>query len=363
MARVISTVRAETASASYDVMIGRGILRTGLEQFTAGFVETAALIVSSRVYELHREYIENSLAPLKGRYRLAVMNDGEEHKSYAEAGRFIEMFLEWGMTRKSLIIAIGGGVVCDFAGFCAGIFMRGIPAFYIPTTLLAMVDASVGGKVAVNISAGKNIAGLFHQPRGVLIDLLFLDTLPDLEFRNGLTEAFKHGLIGDGATLELFSHTNPAEIRNDEVCAGLVERSVIFKSDVVRQDEREDGLRAILNYGHTVGHAIESLTQKRLVPHGEAVTAGIRVANKLSCRMGLLSEDEERHVVSLMDAHGLRHGLKGMDIEGVIRHMEYDKKNFGGAVRFVLLKRIGEPIIGQMVPSAILREGLLEELG
>lgn len=362
MAKVMHRLQATAGLSSYEVVIGERMLPDVLSGRDLSAYESVAVIASSRVYGLHRAYLDGSLERLGGRSRLLLMEDSEENKSYPLAGKFLEAFIGKGLNRRSAVIGIGGGVVGDFAGYCAGLYMRGIPVIHVPTTLLAMVDSSIGGKSAVNLSVGKNIAGVFRQPAMVAGDIGFLETLPDDELRNGLAEALKHGLIGDAETLRILEENDIASIRNKDRIAGLIARSVSFKAAVVARDELESASRAVLNFGHTIGHAIESFMGYRGVSHGEAVAAGMRVKLEVSRRMGLLPGDEAARGGRIMDAYGLMMKRRALDIDGIIGHMAYDKKNFGGSVNFVLLEGTGNPKINQRIPLEMLREVMGEVL-
>jgi len=355
-------ITASAGNTSYEILIGSSILPESLRREEMKGFESIAVIASSRVYDLHREYIEESLESMRERCHLLLFDDREENKSYAQAGRFLEKIIEKRLNRRSAVIGIGGGVTGDFAGYCAGVYMRGIPVAHVPTTLLAMVDSSIGGKAAVNLSVGKNIAGIFRQPNLVVSDLKFLQTLPDGEFRNGLSEVLKHALIGEGSTLPLLEGNDLVSIRREDRLSELVALSVAFKSSIVEQDELENDMRAILNFGHTIGHAIESFTGYRDVSHGEAVAAGIRVKAEVSRRMGLLSGAETGRINSVIDAYGLMRKKWDIDIDGIIDHMIYDKKNFGGSINFVLLKGVGKPYINQHIPPDLLKEVIKEML-
>jgi 3-dehydroquinate synthase len=359
MTRIIT---AAAGNASYRIMIGGSILREALAGVPAGAYESIVVVASSRVYGLHRDYIDDALGALGGRCSLMLMDDGEENKNYAYAGRFLEQFLESGMTRKSAVIGVGGGVVGDFAGYCAAVFMRGVPVIHVPTTLLAMVDSSIGGKVAVNLSAGKNIAGMFHQPAMVVSDARFLSTLPDKEFGNGLAEALKHGCIGEEGTLTLLEENDRESIRAGDRVAALVALSATFKSRIVCEDERERDLRAILNFGHTVGHAIESSMAYRGITHGEAVAAGMRVKIEAARRTGDVSGADADRVFRVIDRFGLMPRTGVFDIDAIPEHMRYDKKNFGGAINFVMLRGLGNPIINQRVPGVLMKEVMMDVL-
>lgn len=355
-------IQATAGSAAYRIVIGASILREALGGDTASSFESLAVVTSSRVYGLHGSYIDEALSSQGNRCRLMLMDDGEESKNYAYAGRFLERFLESGLNRKSAVIGIGGGVTGDFAGYCAGVFMRGIPVIHVPTTLLAMVDSSIGGKTAVNLAVGKNIAGVFHQPALVVSDMLFLSTLPDRELGNGLAEALKHGCIGEERTLPFLEENDRESIKAPDRITELVALSAAFKSRIVREDERERGLRAILNFGHTVGHAIESSMSYRGITHGEAVAAGMRVKAEAARRMGLLSDAEAGRVARVIGRYGLMPRAGSFDIDLIMEHMKYDKKNFGGAINFVLLRGLGNPIINQQIPGELMREVMADVL-
>jgi len=355
-------IPASAGNASYEILIGSSILPESLRREELVRHESLAVVASSRVYQLHGGYIDASLDAVRDRCRLLLFDDREENKSYAMAGQFLERFLEMKLNRRSAVVSIGGGVTGDFAGYCAGVYMRGIPVVHVPTTLLAMVDSSIGGKTAVNLSVGKNIAGMFRQPSLVASDMKFLKTLPDPEFRNGLSEVLKHALIGETSTLAILEKNDFDSIRREERLAELVALSAAFKAGVVERDELEIGMRAILNFGHTIGHALESFTGYRGISHGEAVATGIRVKAEVCRRMGLLSDADAGRISAVIDAYGLMRKKWDIDIEGVIGHMTYDKKNFGGDVNFVLLKGLGKPNINQHIPPDLLREVMKELL-
>jgi 3-dehydroquinate synthase len=360
MAGLIHTLAARAGAVSYDILIGSSILPESFLRSEITSSERIALIVSAGTYELHRHYIDDSLEVIRSRLFLIRMDDREENKSYGYAERFLNRFIEEKLNRRSIVIGIGGGVTGDFAGFCAGVYMRGIPIIHVPTTLLAMVDSSIGGKVAVNLSVGKNMVGLFHQPSLVVSDVRFLQTLPDAELGNGLSESFKHGLLGDNRTLELLERYGPDSIKSEEAIAELVALSAAFKTGTVERDEREAGLRSILNFGHTIGHAIESSASYRGISHGQAVAAGIKIKIEVCRRMGLLMEGEAARADGIMKRYGLLPELKNLDIDRVIRHMEFDKKNYAGEINFVLLNGIGNPRINQRISPGLLKEVMVK---
>ena len=263
--------------------------------------------------------------------------------------------------RDSFLIALGGGVVGDVAGFVAATYLRGLPFVQVPTTLLAQVDSSVGGKVGVNLKAGKNLVGAFHQPRIVLADLSTLKTLPDREFRAGLAEVIKYGIIHDADLFARLERDVSRMLRRDRrVLMDVAARCCEIKAEVVRQDERESGRRAILNFGHTIGHALEALGGYSRYLHGEAIAIGQAAAARISARQLGLPADQVRRVYRLLERAGLpvRVSLTAGQCRRVLRLMRLDKKARGGELRFVLVKRIGEAVWGQRVPEEVVIESL-----
>ena len=309
-----------------------------------------AVVLSNHLYDLHWEY----LMDLLGRYtnkELFLMQDLEENKNYLYAEGFLQGFADKGLTRDSVVWSIGGGVVGDFAGYCASLYMRGINIVQCPTTLLAMVDASIGGKVAVNLHSGKNLVGSFLQPLLVVCDTFLLSTLPEKEIKCGLAEIIKHALIGDSVSLDILLNHDFASIQKEDVLSELIYHSIKFKLSVVSQDEKELSLRAILNFGHTVGHAIESLMGYKGISHGEAVAAGIFAESRISRDMGMLSSADQKTISALLEQYGMSDKSISCNAQDVVKHMKFDKKNVGNTTKFVLLKEIGVPLYGGAVPN------------
>lgn len=350
----VEKLSVNTKDKNYEIIIGRNVIKLINE---TGFLlkDKFAIIVSSGVYSLYNEYISECFKDYKN-FDIIQMEDGEVNKNYKYAEKVFNILLEKGYTRNSLIIGIGGGVVGDFAGYIAALYMRGIPVIHFPTTLLAMVDSSIGGKVAVNISAGKNIIGAFHQPEMVISDVSFIDTLPENELKNGLSELLKHAIIGKKELLNILSENNLKSIRESNIVGKFVYLSAQFKSFVVGTDEREGGLRSILNYGHTIGHAIESLMEYKGISHGEAVAIGLKIESEISRRMGWLSDDEISKINMIINRYGLIYNEYSLNADEIIDHMKYDKKNSGGKINFVLLKGIGNPLYNQHVDEQLIRD-------
>jgi 3-dehydroquinate synthase len=272
--------------------------------------------------------------------------------------RIFDALLENKCDRKTTLVALGGGVIGDMTGFAAATYMRGVPFVQIPTTLLAQVDSSVGGKTAINHPLGKNMIGAFYQPQSVLADTATLSTLPQRELSAGLAEVIKHGAIID---TEFFSwleaHMDQLMARDDTALAHVIQRSCEIKADVVRQDERESGLRAILNFGHTFGHAIEAGMGYGEWLHGEAVGCGMVMAADLSHRLGYLSAQDKSRITALVKAAGLPVVAPDLGADRWLELMEVDKKNEGGEIKFILLKPLGQAIITG-VPNELLKATL-----
>jgi len=355
---VDSKINSETIVAHYSskqstITIGHGIFNFLVRLLPYSKWDVIGAIISDRVYLLHRQTIDDSLQEINA--CIKGYDDTEYNKSYAYAESYFNYLLHNQFSRKSLLIGIGGGVTTDFTGYLASSYMRGIDIVYVPTTLLAMVDASIGGKVAVNIEAGKNIIGHFHQPDYIIVDTGFLTTLPVEEWKCGMSEAVKHAIIGDSSSLNLFLRREVSIGNVNESLYHCVKNSVHFKANIVEQDEFEKNIRSILNYGHTVGHAIESVFHYTL-SHGEAVAVGMLVESYISMKMGMPQEDFEM-IKELLLYYKLLPDIS-FSTSDIIDHMQYDKKNIKGTILFVLLEKVGKPVIGQEVPGTLITEAL-----
>ncbi len=287
---------------------------------------------------------------------------GERYKTLKSLQKIYDVALENRLERSSTIVALGGGVIGDMAGFAAATWLRGINVVQVPTSLLAMVDSSVGGKTGVNHPQGKNLIGAFHQPRFVLIDPSVLKTLPPREFRAGMAEVIKYGIIWDAelfAKLEESKRLDQLRYIDDELLQTILSCSCQAKADVVSKDEKEAGLRAILNYGHTIGHAVESLTGYKLVNHGEAVAIGMVAAGQIAVQLKMWKEADAQRQDALIQKAGLPTQLPGvLNIEAIIDTLQTDKKVKDGKVRFVLPTQIGAVTVTDQVPSAVIRQVL-----
>ncbi len=291
-----------------------------------------------------------------------ILPDGEEYKTLATIQKIYDTALENRLERSSTMVALGGGVIGDMTGFAAATWLRGINFVQVPTTLLAMVDASIGGKTGVNHPQGKNLIGAFYQPRLVLIDPLVLQTLPVREFRAGMAEVIKYGVIWDAelfARMEAVERLDELGYLGESLLQDILVRSCQSKADVVGKDEKEAGLRAILNYGHTIGHAVESLTGYTVVIHGEAVGIGMVAASRLAVALGLWDELCDRRQLALIAKTQLPTKLpEGLAIEAILDSLLMDKKVKAGKVRFVLPTAIGAVTITDRVPADTIREVL-----
>ena len=364
------TIQVELSANPYAILIGSGCLQQLGEQISQlGFpARTKALLVTNPVVEAH--YGGAALASLQAAGLEAsslVIEAGEDRKTPATVARIHDAAFERKLERGSLIVALGGGVVGDMAGFAAATWLRGIAVVQVPTTLLAMVDAAIGGKTGVNHPGGKNLIGAFHQPRLVLIDPATLATLPEREFRAGMAEVIKYGVIGDAplfADLEAAARRNPESGLASEAALGtallqrLLERSAAAKARVVVADEREGGLRAILNYGHTIGHVLETLSGYGTYLHGEAVGLGMLAAGEIACSMGLWSRTDQERQRTLVRAAGLPLCLPDLDPSAVLACLQSDKKVRNGKVRFVLPTAIGTVLIRDDVDAATISAAL-----
>ena len=363
----LRTIRVELSANPYSIVIGAGALQQLGEQVRAAGIKagTKVLVVTNPVVEQH--YGATALSSLKAAGFEActlVIEAGEDQKTPATVALIHDAAFERRLERGSLIVALGGGVVGDMAGFAAASWLRGIAVVQVPTTLLAMVDAAIGGKTGVNHPGGKNLIGAFHQPRLVLIDPATLATLPEREFRAGMAEVIKYGVIGDAelfadleapagrdaaAGLASLSAVGPALLQT------LLERSAAAKARVVAADEREGGLRAILNYGHTLGHVVEALCGYGTWLHGEAVAIGMVAAGELSLELGLWAASEQRRQRAVIAAAGLPQQWPALDPGAVLQCLQGDKKVRDGKVRFVLPTGLGSvQIRDDVTPEQVL---------
>jgi 3-dehydroquinate synthase len=344
--RGVAEVRVSLGERSYRVVVESGLLgRAGAFLGSAGVPAGPVAVISDEtVATLHAGVLMDSLARAGFDCTLHTVAAGESSKSLSDAETLCRGMVRGGHDRKSLVVALGGGVIGDLAGFVASVFLRGVPVVQVPTTLLAQVDSSVGGKTGVNLAEGKNLVGTFHQPLAVLVDPETLRSLPDREFRNGFAEVVKHAAIRDAAMLEDLARLDPS---GRGISVDLVARNIAIKARIVEGDERETGgERALLNFGHTVGHAIEAAASYGVMLHGEAVSLGMRAALRISRRFAGLSEAGERQVLDLLGRFGLPLVLSSaVGTQEVMARLAADKKFERGAIRFVALEAPGRAVL------------------
>ncbi|TDP88382.1 3-dehydroquinate synthase [Aquabacterium commune] len=350
-----SVVPIDLGERSYDILIGDGLLKA--ESF-AGLPRSAkALIVTNTtVGPLYTAQLRAAIAPLHQQVLDVELPDGEQYKDWPALNQVFTKLLEEAADRKTVLYALGGGVVGDMTGFAAACYMRGVPFVQVPTTLLAQVDSSVGGKTAINHPAGKNMIGAFYQPLRVVCDIDTLDTLPQRELLAGLAEVIKYGPIADAEFLSwLETNLDLLLARDRAALRHAIQRSCEIKAWVVGQDEKESGLRAILNYGHTFGHAIEAGMGYGAWLHGEAVGCGMVMAADLSARLGLIDEATSQRIRALVERTGLP--VQGPDLgaDRYIELMQVDKKAEGGEIRFVVVGPLGQAGM-RGAPDAMVRD-------
>ncbi len=345
----------------YAITIGHGILGKFPRSIRSlGLGKDAVIISHPFIQRLYGAPLSAALK--KAGYTVKAVNvpEGEKSKSASYALRLIKQISTYDVDRKIFIIALGGGVVGDLAGFVAAIYKRGVPYIQVPTTLLAQIDSSIGGKTAIDLETGKNMVGAFYQPSLVFTDTKLLKTLKPRQVRNGLAEAIKYGIIGD-AKLFSYIEANHQKFFKGEVKAlnFIVRRCAAIKARIVAADEKETkGLRTVLNFGHTVGHAVEAAGRYDQYHHGEAVGLGMRVASRISVSMGLLSVKEEERVNRLISSVGLPERIVGVRLAKILDLMRHDKKFTAGHNRFVLTPKIGRVKVVRDIPAAIITEAI-----
>ncbi len=353
----MTTVRVELGPRSYDIEVGSGLLSRASSFFQARHPGRHAVLICDSNCDSYGQPLQQSLLAAGYRCDLLTVPAGEASKCLAQVDRLWNELLRCKTDRKSIVIAVGGGVIGDLAGFVAASFTRGLAFFQVPTTLLAQVDSSVGGKVGINLPAAKNMVGAFWQPSGVLIDLAVLQTLPKREYLSGLAEVVKYGMILDAPFFEYLESVVPELLARDAaVLEKVVARCCELKAQVVEQDEREEtGLRAVLNYGHTFCHAIETVSGYGTFLHGEAVAIGMIQASRLATKLGRIREDLTERQRSLLQALELPITVQGLDPQQLLAAMQHDKKVEHGKLRFVLPTRMGHvELVGDISPDLVL---------
>ena len=359
------TVNVPLGQRSYPIRIGSALLATlGTVCARAGLRGTCAIISDGNVAPIYGRTAWASLAHAGIEPVLITVPAGETAKTLDTARSCYDQLAERRLERKSFIVALGGGVVGDLAGFVAATYLRGIAFVQVPTTLLSQVDSSVGGKVGVNLRAGKNLVGAFYQPRLVVCDLAALKSLPDREFISGLAEVIKYGIIYDAALFERLEREMPKLLRREpKTLTAVIARCCEIKAEVVRQDETESGLRAILNFGHTVGHALEAISHYGKYLHGEAISIGQVAAARISAQVLGLPEAHVQRITRLLERAGLPTGmtLHAAHRSKLLAAMRLDKKVNNGEIKLVLARSIGEVEFGHAVPAALLASAIRGE--
>ncbi len=353
----VYTYRVELGRRSYPILIGAGLIARAdlFDQHLFG--RDVLLVSNTTVAPLYAATLSDALG--SRRVVEAILPDGEQHKTLANVARLIDVLVANRFGRDCIVLALGGGVVGDMAGFAAATYQRGIAYVQVPTTLLAQVDSSVGGKTGVNHSGGKNLIGAFHQPNAVLADVRTLATLPQCELRAGLAEVLKYGLICDAPFFDwLEMHVGELLARDAEALTHVIRRSCEIKAQIVGRDEYEHGERAVLNLGHTFAHAIEAATGYERWLHGEAVGAGLLIAATLSRESGLMSASDVERIKRILVRIGLPTDTHEVTVAAALEHMKMDKKVQGGRIRFVVPRAIGDCFVSADYSDAALQRTL-----
>lgn len=339
-------VEVQSTFKTYFAEVGSGIFESSLDQVLSGlFSDTLFIFVDENVYKLHKPLIETFFDNNGFKAHLQIVPEGESSKSIEFWKDSLDFLLQNGVRRNTPLIAIGGGVTGDVAGFVAATAMRGIPLIHVPTTVLAMVDSSIGGKTSINHHSGKNLIGSFYQPARVIADINFLETLPRKEWINGLSEILKYGAIQDEEIFDeatIFSKNNPLETEKDNLVR-LIAKCIQIKSDIVRKDEFESGIRAFLNYGHTFAHALEKACGFKKISHGEAVFLGMLAAEELSKLNGYTLKG--RKLQEFRPLYSYDVSKDELSYKDLILYMKSDKKRTDSDIAFVLLKNWQKPVV------------------
>lgn len=374
------SVKLKENAREYKIEIGHDLLENcgvRMRKCLPDSTKKIAIVSNAKVFRLYGEITKESLENAGFEVFVWLMKDGEKHKNFRSLETALKFFSEKKMTRTDAVIALGGGVVGDLAGFAAAVYLRGIAFLQIPTTLLAMIDSSVGGKTAVNSAFGKNLIGAFHQPKGVLIDLKTLKTLPQRELTAGFCEAVKQGAISGknlfdqtALVLENYSPKSFKKYFSDEKflseLKNLIAAQVAFKAEIVAGDEQENvsridaKSRKILNFGHTVAHALEKVTGYKYFKHGEAVGLGILAAGEIANNIGIFDKNELKSLNDVIGLVGKLPDTKNIVIKKVIEAFEFDKKSIDKTLQWILLKEIGKPVIvnSDEIPAKVLLKSL-----
>ena len=354
----VETVHIHLGDRSYPILIGAGLLSAPSTWADMPKGSSALIVTNTTVATLYAAAVQAALGPHFAQVHVLALPDGEAHKGWEALNQIFDVLLTQACDRRTVLVALGGGVVGDMTGFAAACYMRGVPFVQVPTTLLAQVDSSVGGKTAINHPLGKNMIGAFYQPVRVVCDLDTLQSLPARELSAGLAEVIKYGPIADMGFLDwIEAHLDALLARDPAALAWAVQRSCQIKAEVVGQDEREGGLRAILNFGHTFGHAIEAGLGFGEWLHGEAVGCGMVMAAHLSERLGLVDAAFVQRLTHVIDRAGLPTVGPALGVDTYMHHMRVDKKAQAGDIRFVLINGPGHAVV-RGAPDAVVADVL-----
>ena len=361
--RVPMTITVSLGERSYPIwIIHKGLQRVGELLTEIGLTEKVLIVSNPLIFRYYGEELSTALKTAGFDVQFCLLPAGERYKTLKTVERIYDHCAQHRLERRSTLIALGGGVIGDMAGFAAATWLRGIHFVQIPTSLLAMVDAAIGGKTGVNHPQGKNLIGAFYQPQAVLIDPDVLRTLPGREYRSGMAEVIKYGVIWEPelfALLESQPRLSEYRFLSPEILEKILYFSCRAKATIVSQDEREGGIRALLNYGHTIGHAIETVTCYRQYTHGEAVALGMIAAGDIAVQMGCWSESEQQRQKQLISKVKLPTQLKpDMDLEAIKNALQWDKKVEKGTVRFILPQKIGQATMTNQVPLEFIHRAL-----
>jgi len=355
----VKTINVNLTPA-YRVLVGDGILSEAGARIREALpaLTRAVIVTDTRIHKLWAARLARSLRAAKIRFSVVEVPRGERAKTLAVVAGLMERFAAEKLDRKSAVLALGGGAVGDVAGFAASIYMRGIPVVQLPTTLLAQVDASIGGKTGVDLRSGKNLVGTFHQPSLVISDTATLTSLPEREFRAGLFEVIKCGVIRDEKLFELLRDRQATVLSRDpEMLERIIVAAATIKAEVVAADEREAGLRRILNFGHTIGHAIEASGRYRRYMHGEAVGWGMMAAAEIGCEAGITPREVADGIREVVESYGPLSRVRASAAE-LVAYVGMDKKTVGGVPHFVLPTRLGEVTISGKITREQMRRGI-----